>query len=414
MITQLIAILGAQLARLGLLFGVNKLIAIYLGPTDFAIWGHVASVITFYISISNCGVGQGITSVIAQNNGKVEYKVWLTVSQLYVLLGTFIVFAIHWVLKCAYSSEVLNSITLVDVIFLSVSGGLAIHFQSVSTGIQKSNVYSVMLLIQGFILYISVLIQGKNGSLASLVQAYVTSCLATAGTWIFVCWKTNIKWIGNNNFSKETLQKCGSMAPFIVNAAANAIFGTVSVIGVRQVVILNDGNVQAGLWQAVQRLSDIGSAMVVGGMASVVLPRIAKNGNIEENFRMFYITYVKVIVVGIFLYQLVVYSVGEQVIKLLYSSEFIGSLDIWKLQAVGDSIRAFVLPFTSYLYFKGKVRGVWLCEILYASLYLSSTYVLGYVGLAHAAPYSYGLANCVLLIALIFMFKTKHGINNEN
>ena len=131
---------------------------------------------------------------------------------------------------------------------------------------------------------------------------------------------------------------------------------------------------QAGMWEALVRLSSVFLMVLAASYSTYLLPTfssLSKNELRKELFKVY-----KIVIPISFIGVLALYFLRVFIIKILYSDEFLPIQDLFLYQILGDGIKAITLV-TGYLIIaKGMTKAYVFNEVLQMAVYMSVSYLL--------------------------------------
>jgi PST family polysaccharide transporter len=174
----------------------------------------------------------------------------------------------------------------------------------------------------------------------------------------------------------------------------------------RGMVEVQAGIAQAGLWQAVSRLSDAHLQLFFVFCATSLLPRVARAGTRAEVDAVIGST-LRIVVIAVCGTTAAMILLRDSLLLLLYSREFLPGADYVVPQALGDALR--VVSFVSgyYLIARRKVALLLAGDLVQAALYFGLAGVFVTRGGAEGACWAYAVTYALYLpLAWHFLRRT--------
>jgi len=362
-------------------FIVNKIVAVYVGPTGIAIIGQFQNFITIIMNFANGAINRGTIKYIAEyhDNALKRKKILSTsflISLSCALLFSLVLIIFHsplsfyFLKNLKYSSIILIfGFTLaffsLNTFFLSVLNGHGEIKKIIIIGI-LSNLISLLftiILVNSFKLY---------GALLSII---------TADTIIFFI----------------TLI-------FITNCSWFKITAPVSQIIVRNYIAGHLNLDSAGFWQGVVKISDVYLMLITSSLGVYYLPKLsALKTNIELRKELFYGYKTILPIVGIL--ALGVYLFRDLTIKILFTDKFMAMSSLFGYQLLGDFFKIASWLLSYLMVAKAMTKYFIATEIIFSFSYVVLVIILvdinGLIGTTQAFMINYLL----YLTAMIFIFK---------
>ncbi|MEN5201193.1 O-antigen translocase [Pseudomonas wadenswilerensis] len=390
------------------LLGINKVLAIYVGPAGYAAIGQFQNAVQMITTFASGAINTGVTKYTAeyQEQPQEQYKVWRTafaVSLLGALLAAVLIVVFNqylavWILK----DEALGDVFIwfaATLVFFTLNALLL----AVLNG-KKEIVRYVVANIAGslFALLVTVLMTmslGLYGALVALavyqsLSFFVTVVLCLRSSWFR--WQHFIGRVERSAFVK--------LSNYTLMALTSAICVPLSHMYVRQYLGDNFSWVEAGYWEAMWRMSAAYLLLVTTTLSVYLLPRLSalqEKGEIRKELLSVFKLMLPVTAAGCAL----IYLFRDLVIALLFSKEFmpVGDLFLWQL--VGDFLKIAGWAMAYLMLSKPMVKTYVATEVLFSLSFYLLTVVLtkkfGFSGvaLAHAVNY---LVYLVVMYVVIF------------
>lgn len=378
------------------LLGLNKILALYVGPSGYAVVGQLQNAIQMITTFSSGAVNAGVIRYTAEFHGDEarQRTVWRTAATIsfFGAVGASLVIALlsenlaFWFVKDAEYSDV----------FLWFSGGLSFFVfnsfllavingkKEIPTYVTANIAGSVFSLI---IVSVMTVLYGLMGALISLAIYQSLSFFVT----LFLC--TRLSWFKFGYFvGRVDKDVARSLFKYTLMALSSAICVPVSHMIVRERLGTTLGWESAGYWEAMWRLSTAYLMLITTTLSVYYLPRIAEiKSNIE--LRREILSGYKVILPAAALCTFLMYVFRNTIINVLFTPEFSPVADLFAFQMVGDlfKIAAWVLAYT--LTARAFVGLYIFSEIAYSVFFIvavfifTSKYGLEGASIAHALAY---------------------------
>ncbi len=389
------------------LLGINKILAIYVGPSGYAALGQFQNAVQMITTFASGAINTGVTKYTAEyyDDEERQHKVWRTAGSI-ALVGSLVtavlVIAFNKVLAMWFlKDDALGSVfiwfaaTLVLFVFntllLAILNGKKEIPRYVIANIAGSLfaliVTSVMVVIYG--LYGALVALAVYQSLAFFVTLFVTY----KSPWFKLSYLVG-------GVDKQTAK---NLIKYTAMALTSALCIPLSHILVRNHLGETLGWEAAGYWEAMWRLSAAYLMLVTTTLSVYYLPKLSElqdAGEIKREIIQGYkIIFPVAIICGV-----TIYLMRDIVIRLLFSAEFtpMGQLFVWQL--IGDTLKIGAWLLGYVLAAKAMLGLFIISEIIFSISFFALTYVLteklGLEAVSVAHAINYAAYFCFLAIAL--------------
>ena len=386
---------------------INKLLAVYVGPSGVALVGQFQSIQMGLSGLATAGFGQGLTKYLAEYRGNTQKSaaVFATALRLVSLLllpvsiGLFF-FAQDisiWVLHSPEYAPWLKGLAIslipaaIGALLVASLNGLGEIRQLTWVGVSSSSLGIVLSLWL-------VPLWGVEGIVFSLLA---TPFLVT----ILAAW--HLKRSGDFSWSwlKEVVNKDDSkkLGKFTLMALASAVAIPVSHILIRNYLTEHVSLDAAGLWTGMWRISEAYLMVITITLSVYYLPKLSGLKDvvsIKKEIRrgqMMILPFVVASAVAMFFMR-------DWIIWLLFSGEFSDMRDLFLFQLLGDVIKIaswlYGYVFVAKAQFKIFIFIEFFFSLLFVALTMTLTDSFGLVGVSYAFALNY----LVCLVFVIFWF----------
>lgn len=377
--TSLLNAIAVAIKMLTML-GINKILAIYVGPAGYAAIGNFQNAVQMITTLGSGAINTGVTKYTAEYHADEaqQRKVWQTAGTI-ALLGSVItgllVAVFHrklagWFLSDEQYGSVFIWFGLTLVFFVFNTLLLAIL-----NGKKEIKRY-VFINIAGsiFSLIVSALMIAQFGLYGALLTLAINQSLVFCVT-VALCYRTTwfkLKYLIGRVDKKTAI----NLAKFTAMAVTSAVTVPVSHIMVRNLLGENLGWDAAGYWEAMWRLSAAYLMFVTTTLGVYYLPRLSELQD-PEDIKKEIIQGYKIILPVAAACGLVIYLLRDFIINLLFSKEFLPMRELFGWQMVGDTLKigSWIL---AYVMLGKTLVGIYIMtELFFAfSFYLFSWFFL--------------------------------------
>lgn len=386
----------AVVIRMLTLFGINKILAVYVGPSGYAAIGQFQSAIQMLTTFASGAINNGVIKYTAEyhEDEKKQVAIWRTAGTI-SLVGSLITGLIVILFSRTLSIEFLNdesysgvfvwfAVTLVFLTFNSLLLAVLNGKKEIGRYVSASIAGSVFSLLVTGLLSVT---YGLYGALLSLAVYQSLSFLIT----LWLCKKTT--WFKFSYFiGGIKANELKSLSKFVAMALTTAACVPLSHILIRGYLIESLGTDYAGYWEASWRLSTAYLTLVTTTLGVYYLPKLSELKN-NSDIRYEILQGYKIILPMTVLCGFFIYLFREFIILLLFSSEFKPMEVLFKWQLIGDSVKIASWILAYLMLSKSMMKLFILSEIGYSITFYTFVvyFVEGFgfegVAIAHAVTY---------------------------
>ncbi|CAH6921976.1 Polysaccharide transporter, PST family [Vibrio chagasii] len=387
----------AVIVKMLALLGINKLLAIYVGPVGYATVGQFQNVIQFVTTFGTGAINTGVTKYTAEYRNDIDEQItlWKTAGSI-VLISSFFLAILLFTFKDYLSNYLLHDDNYSSVfIFLALSlPFLALNtlFLAILNGKKEiksfviANIFGSILSI--FAVYLLTVRLNLLGVLIALSTYQSFSFFITC----LICRKYD--WFTIKNISGSIDKKqANNLFKYSCMALVSAATVPLSQVAVRWVLINHIDSTHAGYWEAMWRLSSAYLMFITTTLGVYYLPRISEVGNYNEIKKEILVGY-KLILPAVSLASLGVYLFRFPIVDILFTSQFYGMIDLFPYQLLGDlfKVGSWLLAFV--MLSRAMVLEYIITQIICTISFPVLTYIIiGHVGfegvaIAHFLNYS--------------------------
>ncbi|MCT7612958.1 O-antigen translocase [Aliarcobacter butzleri] len=390
-------------------FIINKVVAIYAGPTGLALIGQLKDFVTMLTNISNGAITQGLVKYTAEYQTIEEKQKIFSTSIIISLISSFIIAIILFCFS-GYLSELIlkdiqySSVFLVfgSTIFLFALNTVLMSILNGQKEIKKyvfvNIVNSIVTLILTSLLVVKFNIQG------ALYALVINQSIVFFVTLMFILKSSWFKWeYFKQGVDKDSLVK---LSKYSLMAITSAIATPVSFLIIRNYIGENLGWDSTGYWQGIWYISSMYLMVVTTSLSVYYLPRLSEIQDKVELKKEIFNGY-KIIIPIIIFMSLIIYFLKEYVILIAFSDKFMPMMELFKWQLIGDIIKIASWLLAYLMLAKAMTKVFISTEILFNFLFVCLGILFinsfGLIGITYAFSLNYLL----YLITMIFIFKKR-------
>ena len=383
-----------------------KVVASIIGPAGVALVGQLNNVATIAMSLSSGGINNGITKYISEfKNDEGKVRTYLSTALRITVICSLCVGVAMIVLNRLLSRLILQTeeywyvflifgftilLYALNLMLLSVVNGFKEFKKYVKINIANSVVGLCFTLV-------FVLTLGLPGALVSAVtyqsvMLFITMWMVRKSSW--AAW---------SNFN-ERLNRLASKQYFKYTLMTLTTAATVPIsqLLLRSYVISEISPIEAGWWEAMNRLSNMYLMVITTSFTVYYMPRLSELSDKYELRREIFKAYkliVPILIVGFAL----IYLFRHLIIKILFSPEFLPMENLFIWQLIGDFFKICSWLLAYIMIAKAMTKKFVATELSFTMIYIALGFVFikwnGVVGIVQAYLLNYILYMSYMLFA---------------
>lgn len=393
-----------------------KIVAAIIGPAGVALIGQLNNITSILLGVANGCINNGITKYVAEyREDKLEIRKLLSNALRITLFFTFIV-ALFLIVFHNYLSRWIMLSDEYGYIFLIFGFTIVLYtlnalLISVLNGFREFRKYVAVNICGTFIgLIFSITLVFFWGLTGAMINAVTFQSVMFFVT-LWMCRK--YQWMKLCNFS-------GHLDSIVIRrylgyslmAFTTLSLGPVSQMLLRGYVISEVSIIEAGWWEAMNRISSMYLSVITTSFAVYYLPRLSEiKDNLElhhEIFRCY-----KVIVPILIIVTVVIYLLRHFVIWLLFTSDFYPMERFFIWQMLGDFFKIASWLLSYLMVAKAMTKAFITTEVIFTLFFIGLGYVFihvnGTIGLTQAYMINYILyLSCMVIMFRRTLFPTKY------
>ncbi|GGH91717.1 O-antigen flippase [Pseudomonas fluvialis] len=361
------------------MLGLNKILAIYIGPAGYAAIGNFQNAVQMIIIFGSGAINTGVVKYTAEYGGDEESQrqVWRTAGTVALIgsIATGVLVSIfskpiaHLFLQDeAYRTVFIwFSVTLVFFIFNTL-------LLAILNGKKEIHRYIIANIAGSiFSLIVTSLLATQFGLIGALVALAIHPSFAFIVT-LALCYKA--KWFKFSYlFGRLDKKVVLNLAKFTAMALTSAACVPVSHILIRNHLGTTLGWEAAGYWEAMWRLSAAYLMLVTTTLSLYYLPRLSELRDPKEIKLEILQGYMVILPVAAFC-GLVIYLLRDFIIGLLFTAEFAPMRDLFAWQMLGDTLKIGSWILAYLMLGQALVKMFIVTEVIFALGFYGFTYLL--------------------------------------
>lgn len=387
-------------------FVIAKVVAIYTGPTGMAMLGQLQSIVLVVIGISNSPVGAGLVRYTAEyhQHGLEACAPWWRACIQWSLALLFIIIPLGLFFSENISLWLFDNydyawliVVIVFVLPFATCGAL---INSVLNGLQQYRRFVVLgmisALLSGAVMITLIIQKDLNGALlAASLQAGLIGTVMLVGCIREPWFKLNFWWGKTEKKHKRLI------GGYVLMALTTALTVPVSLIFVRNILVAHVGWEQAGLWQAVWRISEVYLGVITMALGTYYLPKLSVLVGVDAITSEITKT-AKIVLPIVIALALLVYFMRDIAIHLLFTAEFTEARNLFAIQLIGDVLKITAWMYAYPMISRGATTWYITTEILFSLFFVLLAWIFIQKYGVQGANFAY-LINYVSYFFIIFL-----------
>lgn len=324
------------------LLGINKILALYVGPSGYAAIGQLQNALTMITTLSSGAVNTGVTKYTAEyiDDPVKQHAVWKTSTALAVM-GSLVVSVIVALFSSKLSSYFFKTDMYASVFIWVALSLFFFTFNALLLAIinGKKDIKTLVIAnIAGS--FLSLIVTGfltwSLGLYGALVSLGVYQALAFITT-VFLCRKN--EWFRVEYFFGAFDKNVAlNLSKFAAMALTTAACVPVAQILIRNHLISDFGVEYAGYWEAMWRLSSAYLLLVTTTLGVYYLPRLSELVGYDAVVKEVADGYKFILPVAL-VCCVAVYLLRDFIIQILFSDQFLPMRELFAFQLIGDVMK---------------------------------------------------------------------------
>ena len=382
----------AVIIKMLTLLGLNKILAIYVGPVGYATLGQFQNAIQMITVLSSGAINNGVVKYTSEHEGDIvkQHAVWRTAGMV-VLFCSLLSSAAIILFSKPLAQNLLSDGELASV-FIWLGASLVFFvfnslFLAILNGKREIAKY-VICNISGSIFSLIVtsllaIFYGLYGALVALaiyqsLSFFVSLLVIVNTTWFKISYL----------FGSIDKTAAKGLFKYTAMAATSAVCSPVAQMLIRDHIGNNLGWDNAGYWEAMWRLSSAYLLLVSSTLGIYYLPKLSALKDRASIRREIVAGYKFILPIAIFS-SLLVFSLKDTVIIILFTESFLPMKELFFWQLIGDILKITSLLLGYLLLAKALTKEYIVSEVFFALFFYSLvSYLTNKFGL-EGAPIAY-------------------------
>lgn len=382
-----------------------KVVSVIIGPSGIALLGQLNSFSTIVMNLATGGINNGVTKYVAEDRDDVQkIRQYLSTSLKITLFCSFFVGLLMIGFNNFLSTIIMKSdrygyvfVVFGVTIFLYAINNLLL---SILNGFKKFKIYVTVNIansIIGLIFYLLLVYFWElDGALISVVTYQSIMLLISL-------WMLRKEFWMNIQYFKSKLDRVVTkqFAHYSLMAFVTMATLPVSQLILRGYVITNISAVEAGWWEAMNRISQMYLMVVTSSFGVYYLPRLSElkeNREIRHEIFKAYKVVLPLLCTGF----AVIYLLRLFIIKILFTPDFYPMQQLFIWQLAGDLFKIASWLVAYLMVAKSMTKAFVITEFLFSALFVGLAFLFihlnGVVGITQAYMINYMLYTITMFV----------------
>ena len=332
----------AVLIKTATMFILNKILAVYVGPSGYAAIGQFQNFIQMITTFAGSAVNTAVVKYTAEyhEDETRQRAVWKTAGSfvsIFSFIFTFLVLIFHQKLSLLiFKTEAYGSVLIWFSVFL-IFFNLNALLLAILNG-KKEIIKLVVANISGSLF--SLVITGVLAVMFGLYGALVALSIYQSLNFIVTLYLSyRSEWFDFSYFfGKIDRNIAKKIIAFAAMALISAICVPLSQMVIRGYLIHEYSAAYAGYWEAMIRLSTGYLMLATTTLGVYYLPRLSELTNLQDIKKEIYLGYKLIFPLAVF-GGIIIYAIKDWIIQLLFSAAFLPMRELFLWQMMGDSLK---------------------------------------------------------------------------
>jgi PST family polysaccharide transporter len=386
----------------------TKIVSLFMGASGMALLGSFKNFTSMFKSMSTLGINNLVVKLVVENKeDKKELSIiystffWVFLLISIVLGGGILIFSGFIAEFLFFSKSYLIPVQFFALLLPLVV--LNVFWMAIYNGLEAFKKIVVIQIISNVLVFgLTAFLIWKQNIFGGLLSVAFSELLLILVTFLFVrrdksYFQFDLQRIVSQKYF-EAILKFSSMA------LLSAIIVPLTLILIRTQIINRYSIEEAGIWDAVNRLSSFYMLIFSSGLSLYYMPKLASLET-EVEFKEELKSYFKILVPLFLIILIVVFFAKEIIVDLAFTPAFskIKGLLIWQLSA--DFVRIMALAFGYQILVKAMIKKYFIIEIAFHLVYLFLSYYLVQFYSLEGALQAYFFANLFSFTLILWMFR---------
>ncbi|MBP6455542.1 MAG: O-antigen translocase [Chitinophagaceae bacterium] len=360
-------------------FIIGKMAAVYLGPVGLGLLGQFQNLANLFQNFSNGAIQNGVIKHIAQEkNIEEQKKITQTAFTISLIIGFLFFIAV-----VLFSSFLNNSfVKLENYFYPFLFLGLSCLFFSLNTLItslfnatkdfKSLSYFNISQSIITLLLFIPLTFLGKlNGALIAVVSFNVLSFFVG----FFMLRNKRLQFAKSFiwGIDKRIVK---NLAAFSLMTLVTVFNSSVTQLSVRTFIINHISKIDAGFWEALNRISNFYIFFLALIFSSYILPKYAEERNSIGMKNQIFSNFYRILPLTIFILG-VVFLLKDVLVQFIFTKEFLPLKEFMPYHLLGDFFKISAWVLSNFLVAQKRVFSFIISDIVFNLSFVLMVYFLG-------------------------------------
>lgn len=366
----------AVIVRILTALGLNKVLALYVGPAGYALIGQFSNAVLVASSATGCVFTTGVIKYTAEyfDAESRQFEVWRAAARL-IGLATLLTATVLVLFREYFSVWLLGSSDYQGV-FVWLAAGLPLLalnglLVSIMNGRKEVRSYVIQNISTSVLGAVIAAVLAYAYSLTGALIAFAINQSVVVVVSLWLC--RGQPWLSPALlFGPVPGHDYRRLLSYAAAALTTAIAGPACQIGVRHHLMETFGQTTAGEWQAVFKISDVYLMFLTTTLSIYYLPRLAEireHHQLINEIRKVY----RVVLPAATAAALAIYLLRGSVTTLLFSPDFQEMTPLFKWQLVGDVLKIGSWVLAYVMVGRAMIRWLIATEIIFSASWVFLT-----------------------------------------
>ena len=386
----------------------TKIVSVFMGTSGMALLGSFKNFTSMFKSMSTIGISNLVVKLVVENkNDKKELSIiystffWVFLLISVVLGGVVLIFAgfiadfLFFNNKCVIPIQffgLLLPLVIINAFWMAIYNGLE----------EFKKIVFIQIISNILVFGLTAFLIWKQNIFGGLLSVALSELIMVIVTFLFVrrdkaYFQFDLKRIISKKYF-DAILKFSSMA------LLSAVIVPMTLMLIRNHIVNQNSIEEAGIWDAVNRLSSFYMMIFSSGLSLYYMPKLASLKT-DNEFKDELKSYFKVFVPLFVIMLIVVFLFKGFMIDLAFTPAFSRIKEVLIWQLLGDLLRIMTLAFGYQIVAKAMIKKYLIIEITFNLLYLFLSYYLVRISSFEGALQAYFFANLFLLVLIFYIFR---------
>lgn len=321
---------------------INKILAIFIGPSGLAMYGNYMNFATI-LAIGGSGSSQtAITKLLAGSGSRKETKELLFSSLVIIFSLSLVISCLSFLFIENIAEYIFRDASLHSYVYLSIAimwiSVFNLSFLAILNGLKEYKYYALFNMLVAFGPAILIFFLRSYVDIFYIMSSYLFSNIAISIclSILLLPFFKSLKY-ENSYLSIQLIKK---LFKFGITSMLTGIIVTLSLLIFRSIIISfsSEGLFDAGLWEALYRLTTFYNLLLFSPIAIYFLPKFVSELRFFERKNIMFKLAIIIFAISIFLFIFLDFF-SVFIINLLFSNDFISIAIFLKYILLAESFR---------------------------------------------------------------------------